>query len=98
MKQLLIFLFIVTICGSLTKPPTSQPCNTDVQMKFYYRGKYVTTIRSSKIWYNSAGGNDWTDGGRKFIADSIVISMADRSTRTRIVFGRQQFNTSNNIK
>lgn len=39
MKQTLLFLIVLTICGSLTKPPIQRACGTKVQVDYYLKGK-----------------------------------------------------------
>lgn len=42
MRQLLLFVLIITICGSLSKPPVVvQPCGSNVKEILYYKGKVV---------------------------------------------------------
>jgi len=41
MKQVLFFLIVLTICGSLIKAPVIEPCGTKIESKFYLKGKLV---------------------------------------------------------
>lgn len=52
--KLLIFLLIVTVCGSLSKRPVLEPCGTKVEIINYLNGRKIHKhIESQQIeWTN----------------------------------------------
>lgn len=52
MKQVLLFIIILTVCGSLTKPPTML-CGTQVKATYFLKGKI--THYDVKAWQQEYG-------------------------------------------
>ena len=75
MRNLILFLLIMTICASVTNKPDIQPCSTKIQAQFYQKGKRVF----QKVWDD---GNWWCGGlnaGRPdnhgLIWDSVFVDI-----------------------
>jgi hypothetical protein len=68
MKNVLMFLLLITVCGSLSNRPEVVPCSKKVAIHHYKNGKLVKTYYG--FWYsiNNLKMHD-TD------ADSVVVEM-----------------------
>ncbi|HYD90912.1 MAG TPA: hypothetical protein VEA37_05410 [Flavobacterium sp.] len=81
MKQTLLFVVIITLCGSLTKPPiVPVKCGTKVKNSYYLKGKLVHTDISDKYGTYGTGYDRIACGlhGKtaiKFTSDSIVYEV-----------------------
>lgn len=80
MKQLLLFILIITICGSLSKPPiVVQPCGSKIMVKDYLNGKLVHIDMREKmytIYGNPIPMNCNYHEGIKFRTDSVTYEVS----------------------
>jgi len=79
MKPILIFVAIMTVCGSLTKPSLGK-CTPKIKMQAYMKGKLVkvATYDWSKEWYHPEPTKCWSKDGKTYVlADSIYYSIVN---------------------
>jgi len=75
MKVTLLFLSVITICGSLSKRPLEiLPCNNKIEARLFRNGKYLRTIvsRTGKGLYIKTN-QTWVYQGKFYYADSLDI-------------------------
>lgn len=77
MKNVLFFVAIITVCGSLTKPSLGR-CTPKIKAMYYMKGKLVKI--SAKDWYSQwmhpIPAKCWNDEMSKYIlADSVSYTI-----------------------
>jgi len=72
MKQVLLFVAIITVCGSTMKAPIYRMCNTSISTKYYSKGKLVRVDEDDTYYINRL--TNMQVGNAVVVCDSITIT------------------------
>lgn len=75
MKNVLLFVAIITVCGSSMKAPVIRMCQTELNIKYYLKGKLILTTSRGYLYSNMGGYShvyDWP-AKKTFYADSMTV-------------------------
>jgi hypothetical protein len=76
MKNVILFVIILTVMGSLKKPDTYKVCPTVIQVQSFYKGKLQNTYASDQPTIKYERANNYTaPHGKIFRADSISFTL-----------------------
>lgn len=79
MKNILLFVAIITVCASLTKPSLGK-CTPKIKMQAYMKGKLVkiSLYDWSSEWFKSTPIKCWNKEGTHYVlADSIYYTITN---------------------